>query len=143
MGRDLAAFAWKTLRKDPDLWKDADGLVPVPLHRRRLRQRGFNQAAVLGRYLAGWTGVPLIGDGLMRTKDVPPQASLDSKERRRNVRGAFAVRRRRNVSGRVLILVDDVFTTGATVSACCEALLRAGAKDLRVVTLARVPSGKG
>ncbi len=137
LGRDLADFAWGALRGDEMLWGGLEGIIPVPLHRRRLWRRGFNQAAVLARCLAERSGVPLLEKHLLRRKDIPPQTSLASAQRLRNVAGAFAVRRPGDLDGRSLLLVDDVFTTGSTVGECCRVLRRAGADEVRALTLAR------
>jgi ComF family protein len=138
LGRDLACFAWGAVGRDEALWRDAETIIPVPLHPRRKRRRGFNQAAVLARGLAAWSGKP-VHDGLLaRRSDIPAQAGLNASERKRNVAGAFFVRRPEKAAGRVFLLVDDVYTTGSTAAECCRALLRAGARDVRVLTLARV-----
>ena len=113
-------------------------LAPVPLHPRRLRERGFNQAELLGSALARRTGLPLLSGVLVRRKDTPTQSGLSASERRRNVAGAFVVRRRTAVVGRAVVLVDDVLTTGATARACADALRKAGAASVRVLTVARV-----
>jgi ComF family protein len=114
-------------------------IVPVPLHPKRRRQRGFNQAELLAAALARGSGLALSPGVLVRRKDTSPQAGLSSAARRRNVAGAFAVRHRSRVMGRTLVLVDDVTTTGATASACARALKDAGAAEVRLVTVARVP----
>jgi ComF family protein len=115
-----------------------DVLVPVPLHPRRRRQRGFNQAALVARELARRTGRPSCEDALVRHRDTASQAGLSAAERRRNVAEAFAVRRPALVAGRVVTLVDDVMTTGATAFACARALHAAGAAEVRMLSLARV-----
>lgn len=121
------------------LLPEVDVVVPVPLHRWRLLARRFNQAAVLARLMARQTDAVMVPDALIRTRRTATQTRLSRSERRRNVRGAFAVRRSRGslVAGRSVLLVDDVMTTGATVSACARALRRAGAARVDVVTLAR------
>jgi ComF family protein len=114
-----------------------DGLVPVPLHWSRRWRRGFNQAEILARAVGRRQGLPVLGRTLRRVRATPPQQG-DYAARRRNVRHAFAVQRPRRVEGRRLLLVDDVFTTGATANACARALRRAGAAAVGVLTLARV-----
>jgi ComF family protein len=116
---------------------DWDGLVPVPLHWWRRWQRGFNQAEVLAQGVGRRHGLPVLRRALRRVHRTPPQQG-DPEARRRNVRDAFAVRIRGQVTGKRLLLVDDVFTTGATADACARTLLRAGAADVGVLTLARV-----
>ena len=120
------------------LVEGSDILVPVPLHPRRLRERGFNQAALLAHELGRRTGRPCGERALVRRKETTPQAGLSAAARRRNVAGAFAVRRRALVAGRVVTLVDDVFTTGATAYACARALREAGAREVRLLSIARV-----
>jgi ComF family protein len=113
-------------------------LVPVPLHPRRRRERGFNQAEIVALEVGSRVGLPVSPLALVRRKDTPPQTGLSAAERRKSVDGAFAVRRRCHVAGKVVVLVDDVLTTGATALACARALREAGAAEVRVLTLARV-----
>lgn len=114
-----------------------DGLIPVPLHPKRLRWRGFNQALVLAREVSRRWELPLHPFALARLKETLPQTELGEEERKRNVRGAFAVASREAVAGKRLLVVDDVYTSGATVNECARALLRGGAKEVSVLTLAR------
>jgi len=114
-----------------------DAVVPVPLHWRRRWRRGFNQAEVLARAVGRRHGLPVERRCLARVRATPPQQG-DAPARRRNVRGAFVVRRAERIAGRRLLLVDDVFTTGATANACAAVLLDAGATAVGVLTLARV-----
>jgi len=116
----------------------ADGVVPVPLHRSRERTRGFNQAAELALHL----GVP-VQNVLLRTRKTATQADLPAGKRHANVRGAFTSRGRCGIRGKVLVLVDDVCTTGATLNACAEVLLEAGAVNVRALVAARAPLIKG
>jgi ComF family protein len=118
-----------------DVLDGVDACVPVPLHSARHRSRGFNQAAELSRHL----GLPVV-PALRRTRRTPSQTDLPAAARHANVRGAFAMARRTNVRGMVLVLVDDVSTTGATLDACARVLLDAGAREVRALTAARVVS---
>jgi ComF family protein len=113
----------------------ADLLVPVPLHPRRLKARGFNQSWLLAR---GFKGAALGREVLTRVRHTVPQVGLKPKERRANVRGAFSVSRPDMVRGKNLLLIDDLYTTGSTVKECALALRRAGAAGVAVLTVARV-----
>ncbi len=115
-----------------------DIAVPVPLHRVKERERGFNQSAVLCRGISAVTGIPVEAKALARTRYTPSQTTLTASERRHNVAGAFAVRRRARatIAGRRCLLVDDVLTTGATVQACAGALKSAGAASVIVAAAA-------
>jgi ComF family protein len=115
-----------------------DLLIPVPLHPRRERERGYNQSALLARRLGYAWGVAVAPGALVRAVATAPQSELDAAARRRNVRRAFVVRRPDLVIGRHVLLVDDIFTTGATVGECARALNRAGAAAVGVLTVARV-----
>jgi ComF family protein len=130
----LAQCLGETLPLDGN---DYDLVVPVPLHRRRLRWRGFNQAALLGRAVARKMGCPLDVATLTRVRNTPPQTEQDSSRRRQNVHGAFAVMRPDRIANRRLLLVDDVMTTGATLDECARMLLAAGAQRVDVLTVAR------
>ena len=115
-----------------------DVVAPVPLHRQKLRDRGYNQAALLAAALAPRLDRPCAADLLTRTRATPTQTRLHAAQRRKNVHNAFAVREMEWVRGRTILLVDDVMTTGATVQACARALKRAGAERVHVLVLARV-----
>ena len=114
-----------------------DLIVPVPLHAQRLRWRGFNQSVLLGRQVSRRYNVRLDPFVLRRKTATPPQTQLTEEERRRNVRGAFELNLARPVKGKTILLVDDVYTSGATVNECSRALRRGGAKKVFVLTLAR------
>jgi len=105
----------------------ADAIVPVPLHRLRLRLRGFNQSLLLATEVSRAVGVPAVEGLLVRIRATAPQAGLQRAGRASNVEGAFRVALPEVVKGRSILLIDDVATTGATLRACAQALLRAGA----------------
>ncbi len=133
----LARFAEDSLGAETGLWEGADFLVPVPLHRARRRDRGFNQSRLLARDLAGSLKLQVLGGSLVKVRNVPAQAGLRAADRERNVVGAYAARRPEKVRGRVLVLVDDVTTTGATLRECARELMEAGAGEVRAITLAQ------
>jgi ComF family protein len=118
----------------------ADGLVPVPLHWRRLWARRFNQSATLAGVIARISGVPVVHGALKRVRATAQQVGLSRGERASNVEGAFRVpaEGRPSVRGRRLVLIDDVLTSGATLDACARALLRAGAHSVDALVFARV-----
>jgi len=118
-----------------------DSIVPVPLHGRRLRRRGYNQSHLIARELQRSLGGVLEKRLLVRSQETLPQQELPLSERRRNVRGAFMVTRK--LGGESILLVDDVLTTGATVRGCAEVLRKAGAADIVVAVLARAPRPGG
>ncbi len=112
-----------------------DVVAAVPLTKKRLLERGFNQSMLLGREVARMTGAKLLPHALLKVKDTPAQAGLGRKERSLNLRGAFMCGG--PVSGQTVILVDDVITTGATARECSKVLAKAGAREVYVVALAR------
>lgn len=117
---------------------DADCLVPVPLHRRRLWTRGYNQSVLIADALARIRGVPVVRDALRRTRATPPLRGMSGRARARAVRGAFVVVNPASIAGRRVVLIDDVHTSGATVEACAAALRRAGATRVTILCWARV-----
>jgi ComF family protein len=118
----------------------AGAVVPVPLSAARLRERGYNQAALLARGLADLTGLRPLAGAVARVRDTPSQVGLLAEERWRNMRGAFRARPER-AAGRVIILVDDICTTGATLLSCAAALRAAGAAEIWGLTLGRAGLG--
>lgn len=122
-----------------ELVESSDVIVPVPLHYWRFVKRRYNQAALLAQALQKQCALPLVVDGLMRVKATKQQTGLSRKERQRNLRGAFRVHPKHagRLKGQTVLLVDDVYTTGATLSACAKALVKNGAASVQVLTLAR------
>jgi len=113
-----------------------DAIVPVPLHSKRLREREFNQAALLAAHVSKAAGIPL-RDVLARRRYTGTQTALDRSGRRQNLRNAFLMRKNAFVTDQNLLLVDDVLTTGSTLDACAVVLLEQGAESVRALTLAR------
>jgi ComF family protein len=128
-------------RAGAGLLRESDVLVPVPLHRRRLFQRRYNQAALLARALSRSSGVAWLPDALRRVQATPPLGRKSAAERQATVERAFAVRagRGRHIAGRRVLLIDDVMTSGATANACAAELIMAGAATVNVLVAARVP----
>ena len=138
---DMApAFADWLSRSGGELVADADWITPVPLHWTRLFTRRFNQAALLARLLSRDHARPFAPDMLVRHKRTPTQAGLSPAKRRRNVQGVFALgpRWKQRVIDKRVLVIDDVYTTGATVTACAKVLKRAGASAVDVLSVARV-----
>jgi ComF family protein len=113
----------------------ADLLAPVPLHPKRIKHRGFNQSLFLAQ---GFPGAAVAREALVRTRHTPPQLGLNPKERRDNVKRAFAVTDPAQVKGKTVLLIDDLYTTGSTVKECARVLRKAGASRVEVLTVARV-----
>jgi ComF family protein len=134
--RRLVGLLSEASRREP--LRQSTLIVPVPLHHLRESSRGFNQAEILSSALSKSISLPVDQVSLVRTRHSDRfRAGLDVKGRRDTVENSFAVRYPRRVAGENILLVDDVFTTGATVSCCANALIEAGAKDVFVLTIAR------
>ena len=131
----LGQLLWQNWSQQP---YPVELIVPVPLHSSRLRQRGYNQSALLARELGRHSGLPVSDQVLARKAATPPQVGLNARERMLNVRGAF-VAERSLVRGLSVVVIDDVMTTGATLRACAEELLSAGAREVWGLTLAAEP----
>ncbi len=132
LGTCMAAFDYSPFRI-----RDYTLIIPVPLHVKRLRERGFNQSVILAREIARRHSLPLDFKVLKRTVFTEHQARLGKDARGPNVRGAFEVVESGRIKGEKVLLVDDVYTTGSTVRECARVLRRNGAKDVAVLTLAR------
>jgi ComF family protein len=142
---DLAPMMGQWMaRAGRELLAEADALVPVPLHWRRLWTRRFNQSAALASAISKIRSLPVLHDALKRVRATAQQVGLSKAQRAENVHGAFRVpsERKAEVTGRRLVVIDDVLTSGATVDTCARALLRAGAARVDVVVFARVVAGE-
>jgi ComF family protein len=136
LARPLGDLLWRTVEPRAESLRRAV-VVPVPLHPVRLAERGYNQSGLLASRVARRLGAPLWPSALTRVRDTPPQATLARDARQANVRNAFVAREPEHVVGRAVLLVDDVWTSGATLEACSRALLEAGAKSVFRTVLAR------
>ncbi len=143
LGRMLFELYGRCYGRGGDLRTPPDLIMPVPLHRRRFRERGFNQAYLM---IKEWPGLMTTGhawdshvvrDGMIRKRRTKPQAGLDKKRRKENIRGAFAVSADTDVKGKHVLLVDDVYTTGATAEECARVLRASGASVVDILTVAR------
>jgi len=113
-------------------------IIPVPLYVKRLREREFNQSAIIGSVIGKIFGLPVAANALVRHRHTRPQVELDGKERKENVIGAFSVEDRTVIEGKEIILVDDVYTSGSTINECAKVLKKNGADKVYVVTIARM-----
>ncbi len=136
----VKTFAPWMMRAGQTLIDGADFIIPVPLHNRRLRERRFNQSALLGQEIAARCDKSYIPDLLQRTRHTIPQQGLNYKERGKNVHGAFAVNKAHlpTLKDKTVLLIDDVFTSGATLNECAKVMKKAGAAAVNILTVARV-----
>ncbi|MCK5285511.1 MAG: ComF family protein [Alphaproteobacteria bacterium] len=140
----VKAFAPWLKRAGDSMLAKADYIIPVPLHYRRLISRRYNQSALIAKTLADETDNAYVADMLMRIRATVPQGHMNSKERFKNVKSAFAVNDRyaSEIKGKTIVIIDDVYTTGATVRECTKALLKAGVASVHILVLARVVYSK-
>ena len=138
--QNVATFVPWLEQAGADILHDADYLIPVPLHPYRLLRRRFNQSGLMAKYISDKTNIPVLLEGLRRVRATPTQGYLKTKERYKNVNNAFIVpdESRALLRHKKIVLIDDVFTTGATASECTKALLNNQVGAVSVLTLARV-----
>ena len=112
-------------------------LIPVPLFKRKLKKRGFNQAEEIAKELSRVLKIPLISDNLIKTKETPPQVNLSEKEREENLKNAFFCKNPALIKQKKIFLIDDVYTTGSTMEECAKTLKQSGAKEIWGIVVAR------
>jgi ComF family protein len=117
-------------------------LVPIPLNKKKLKRRGFNQAEEIAKELAIFLKIPLISDCLIKTKETKDQVELSEKERKENVKGAFFIKNKEKIAGKNVLLIDDVFTTGATIEEAARVLKEAEAKKIVGIVVAKASPGQ-
>jgi ComF family protein len=125
MANPLADLMLKEMPKLLDV-QDYDYIVPVPIHKKKRRKRGYNQMELIGRRLSDKTGIPLEVRSFVKSVNTLPQRGLKAKDREKNIQGSFEVPDRSEIEGKKILLIDDVMTTGATVNECAKVLLREG-----------------
>jgi len=137
LAEPLGILLVRYLSRTPELkFDEMEAIVPVPLHRRRQRERGFNQAELLARVVGKYFEVPVV-TALERVRHTAPQFDLSREARRTNIKGAFKVVDRKAVNNRKIVLLDDIYTTGSTVAECSRVLQAAGARRVEILTLSR------
>lgn len=132
----LIEHLFLTQKLEPNIWENSI-FIPVPLEIGKLKYRGYNQAEELAKELSATIKIPLITNNLIKNKKTPPQMKLSAKERARNLENAFLVKNPKELIGKKIFLVDDVYTTGATMQECASALRGAGAKQVWGIAIAR------
>ncbi len=120
-----------------DIATDSDFIIPVPIHLTRMLKRKYNQASLIANHLSKVYKKPVLYSTLIRSKSTPSQGHLSERERKQNVSGVFSVKHSERIKGKNILLIDDVFTTGATVNECAKILKKAGANKIFVLTFAR------
>ena len=145
LAKDLASLIiahFQLLDPPPNFGGGDYVLVPVPLEKRKLKWRGFNQSEEIGKEISKFLNIPLINDILFKIKETLPQVELSEKEREENIKGVFIIRNRKKISGKKILLVDDVYTTGSTMKECAQILKKAGAKEVIGIVIARAAPGQ-
>jgi len=137
VGRFLTSLVRDTILSFSDTF---DCIIPIPVSERRLKERGFNQSFIIGEEISRMTNKPIYTTVLYKIKETKDQYSLSREERKKNIRGAFAVRNASSIEDKRVLLVDDLFTTGATVQTASQTLIQSQAREVVLFALARTPS---
>jgi competence protein ComFC len=135
--KGLSEFVLRSRGNDEDLWWGVEALIPVPLHPGRKKERGFNQSGLLAKEISRHKNIPVLDRIIKKTRRGPPQTSLSAVNRIRNAKGAYVVDSAERIEGKIVLLIDDVYTTGATLKECSRVLLKAGAVEVRALTIAQ------
>ena len=125
------------LLREGNRFKESDVLVPIPLARKKLKNRGYNQAEEIAKKLGKELKIPVIIDCLIKIRENLPQMELSKEERQENIKGVFEIKNKEKIQGKKILLVDDVYTTGATMEECAKVLKQAGAREIWGVVVAR------
>ncbi|MDD5454690.1 MAG: ComF family protein [Candidatus Ratteibacteria bacterium] len=133
----LAGFLIEKILRGDDL-KNADFIVPVPMHMFDKFKRGYNQTELLACQVSKIVGIPMLSDRLIKHKRIPSQTALSTEERFKNVKDAFTIKNSKILEGKTILLIDDIFTTGATLNECSKILRRAKVRHVNALTLACV-----
>lgn len=136
IGEALALYILEKTSKD--IFKNINILTPVPIHKNRLKKRGFNQAEILCKHISKNIDIPMMKDLLMREKDTKSQNRLTPIEREKNLKGAFIFNKKYNVKGKNIMIIDDIYTTGRTITECSNILLNNNCKEAYSLTISIV-----
>lgn len=134
MYKALGSIMVKYLYENTDIKFDL--ILPIPLNKKRMLERGFNQAELLSKYISKFTNVPHDAKTLLRIKNTQKQNKLKRADRINNMKNAFSIKNNNHIKNKVILLVDDIYTTGTTINECCKVLLKNGVKKVYVLTLA-------
>jgi ComF family protein len=137
LAKPLGKLMVDSLVKNDEFKKKIDLIIPIPLHRNDLKKRGFNQSVLLGKVVGDYFSIPVGESVLVKKKLTPFQVNLSKKEREKNILRVFSVEKPEEIKGKNILILDDVFTTGSTVEECAKELMKARAKNVFVLTLAR------
>ena len=131
---------WRIILKNEKicgLLKKYDIIIPVPIHKKRKAQRGYNQTQLIASKISKYVGIKLCDDVLIKSKNTIAQSKLNKNKRKQNIKGAFKILNSEKIQGKNILLFDDIYTTGSTVNECSKILTRAGAKRIGVLTIAK------
>jgi ComF family protein len=140
LAKDLASLIithFQLIDPSPNFEGEDYVLLPVPLEKRKLKWRGFNQSEEIGKELSKFLNIEILNNVLIKIKETPPQVELSEKEREENIKGVFIIRNREKILGKKILLVDDVYTTGSTMKECAQVLKKAGTKEVIGIVIAR------